>query len=66
VLESRAVHAPGREGHEALLVPAGTEQLTVCASAFNRLRQRSDLVTVAVEATAVADDPRAGAALSGA
>ena len=49
VLESRAIrHAKDREPEELLLVPDGREALTVCASAYNRLRQRSDLTETPV------------------
>ena len=43
VLESRRVRDAGREGEEVLLIPADPDEVTVYASAFNRLRQRSDL-----------------------
>jgi hypothetical protein len=45
VVASRAVRSPARTGSESLRVPAPGENLTVWASGFNRLRQRSDLVS---------------------
>jgi hypothetical protein len=44
VIASRAVRAPGANGSEVLVVPEGAAPDAVWASAFNRLRQRSDLV----------------------
>ncbi|HEX9967014.1 MAG TPA: hypothetical protein VGB06_03610 [Solirubrobacterales bacterium] len=42
-IASRAVRRPPAEGREVLLLPDGAEPTSVCASAFNRLRQRSDV-----------------------
>lgn len=43
VLERRTVRRPAADGVEALIVPGAPERLTVWASAFNGLRQRSSL-----------------------
>jgi hypothetical protein len=43
VLESRAVRYARSGDEEVLLVPDTLSDLTVVATAFNRLRQRSDL-----------------------
>lgn len=51
VIASRALRSPPAAGSEVLLLGRELDRATVCASAFNRLRQRSDL-TEAVAAVA--------------
>ena len=46
VIASRPVRKPGREGHETLVLSGHPGAVTVYASAFNRLRQRSDLTSL--------------------
>jgi hypothetical protein len=43
VLASRVVREAGRAGRETILLPERPERCVVWASAFNRIRQRSDL-----------------------
>lgn len=49
VLERRAVRRPAAEGVEVLIVPEAPARLTVWASAFNGVRQRSSLVCADVD-----------------
>jgi hypothetical protein len=62
VLESRAVRNPGPEGRESLLVPGAPAVVTLMASAFNAVRQRSDVVVARVPAQGGAPADAAGAA----
>jgi hypothetical protein len=48
VLASRVLREPPRSGSEALLLPEGVIPDAVWASAFNRLRQRSELARASV------------------
>ena len=46
VIASRPVRNPGSEGHETLVLTGHPGAVTVYASAFNRLRQRSELTSL--------------------
>jgi hypothetical protein len=48
VIASRALRQPPRSGAEVILLPEGTAPNAVWASAFNRLRQRSELTQASI------------------
>lgn len=48
VIASRTLRRPPREGRSVILIPGGAAPDAVWASAFNRLRQRSDLARAGI------------------